>query len=108
MRVAEDGRGSLQAVHSERGCRALPRGSAATVALASCLVTGCTPTVNVLGTYFPPSMVSALIGLVVGYLVVRMLAPRPSLRPLAQSALFFGGISIIVGYAAWWGLFSGF
>lgn len=69
---------------------------------------GCTPTVNILGTYFPPSLVSAAIGLIASYLVVRLLARRSPLRQLAQSSLFFGSLTVIVGFLAWWSLFREF
>jgi hypothetical protein len=71
-------------------------------------VTGCAPTVNVAGTYFPPSLVSAAIGVIVAYVAVWLLARSPKLLPLAQSALFFSGVAVILGFAAWWSLFRGF
>jgi hypothetical protein len=69
---------------------------------------GCAPTVNVLGTYFPPSLVCAAFGLISTYLLVRILAAKPALRPLAQSALAFASLTIIMGFLAWWSLFSEF
>jgi hypothetical protein len=71
-------------------------------------VLGCTPTVNVVGTYFPPSLVCASIGVVASYLFVRGLARNPAARPLAQSALFFASVAVIMGSAAWWLLFREF
>ena len=84
------------------------RGLAGSFVVITGLSLGCAPTVNILGTYFPPSLVSALIGLTVSYGIVRSLASRPSLRALAQSALFFGSLAVITSYIAWWGLFSDF
>jgi len=69
---------------------------------------GCAPTLNVFGTYFPDSLVSAAIGLVSGYLVLRLMARNAALRPLAQSALFFIALTISMGFVAWWGLFRDF
>jgi len=68
----------------------------------------CAPTVNVFGTYFPASLASAAIGLVSGYLVVRLMAGQSALRPLAQSALFFIAVVVSMGFVAWWGLFRDF
>ena len=76
--------------------------------LACPFALGCTPTVNILGVYFPPSLVSTFIGVSSSYVAVRLLARRPSLRPVAQSALFFGSISVVTSYLVWWSLFSGF
>jgi hypothetical protein len=67
---------------------------------------GCAPTLDIAGTYFPPAVVSAVTGLTVGYLVSRLLAKNPKTRPLAQSALFFAGVSVIAGCSAWWSLFG--
>lgn len=69
---------------------------------------GCQPVVNVAGTYFPASLVSAAIGLCVGYVVVRLMARRAALRSLAESASFFLGLSSLLGACVWWGLFVGF
>jgi hypothetical protein len=69
---------------------------------------GCAPNVNVMGTYFPPALVSGAIGLVVSYALVRILARSAALRPLAQSALLFASLTVITAFAAWWSLFRGF
>lgn len=69
---------------------------------------GCVPNLNVGGAYFPPSLVSALIGLGVGYSTVRFLSRYTALRPLAQSALFFLSLAVIAGSLAWWGLYRDF
>jgi len=53
-------------------------------------------------------MVSAAIGLIASYLVVRILARSPALRPLAQSALLFMSITTLLGFLAWWSLFREF
>jgi hypothetical protein len=68
----------------------------------------CAPTVNVSGVYLPPSVVSTLIGLGVGYGIVRLLARSVRLRALAQSALFFLSVAIVAGVAAWWSLYRDF
>jgi predicted PurR-regulated permease PerM len=67
---------------------------------------GCAPTLDIAGTYFPPAVVSAVTGLTAGYLVSRLLAKNPKTRPLAQSALFFAGVSVVAGCGAWWSLFG--
>jgi hypothetical protein len=69
---------------------------------------GCSPTVNVLGTYFPSPLVCGAIGLFTSYAVVRALATHPPLRPLAQSLLLFLSITVLSGFVAWWSLFSAF
>jgi hypothetical protein len=69
---------------------------------------GCTPTVDAFGTYFPPSLVSAAIGLLVSYALVRIIARSRKFRPLTHSALFFASLIVIAGSLAWWGLFGDF
>ena len=68
----------------------------------------CTPTVNVLGVYFPAWLVSAVIGLVVAYVGVSLLARRPALRSLGRSGALFCSLTVTVGMLAWWLLFSRF
>ena len=65
---------------------------------------GCRPVLNVEGTYFPASIVSAFVGLSIGYLLVRWLARRPAARPVAQSALFYLSVAAVIGGLCWWSL----
>ena len=69
---------------------------------------GCAPTVDVGGVYFPGWLISAVAGVVVGYVAVSVLARRPGARDLAQSGLLFCGLTVSVGLSVWWILFSGF
>ncbi len=87
------------------------RAPAARAALLGAIVataSGCAPTVNVMGTYFPGSLAAATIGVVSSYLVVAGLSRRPSLRPLAQSGLLFVALAVLLGCVAWWSLFRVF
>ncbi len=69
---------------------------------------GCAPTLNVLGVYFPAWLVSAVVGLVVAYALVWWLGRRPGPRALAQSGLFFCGLTVMLALLIWWIFFSGF
>jgi hypothetical protein len=69
---------------------------------------GCAPTVDVLGVYFPPWLVSAAAGLVVAYATLRWLGRRPSTRSLAQSGLLFCSLTVVAGLLIWWVFFSSF
>ena len=82
-----------------------PRGAACALGLASC--TGCAPTLNVLGVYFPAWLVSAGVGLGVAYGLVWWLGRRPRQRALAQSGLLFCSLTVTVGLLIWWIFFSG-
>lgn len=78
-------------------------------ALAALVATsGCAPTVDVLGVYFPAWLVSAVVGLVAAYAVVWWMGRRPGERALAQSGLLFSSLTVIVGLLVWWIFFSGF
>ncbi len=70
--------------------------------------TGCAPTVNVLGVFFPGWLVSTLIGVAASYAIVVWLGRRPQTRALADSGLFFLSLLVGIALAAWWVLFSGF
>ena len=76
--------------------------------LAVTTLVGCAPTVNVLGVYFPAWLVSAIVGLVVAYVVVWWLGRRPGERALGQSGLLFCSLTVVAGLAIWWILFAGF
>ena len=60
-----------------------------------------------LGVYFPAWLVSAVVGLVVAYALVRWLGRRPGARELAQSGLFFCSLTVMVALLVWWIFFSG-
>jgi len=70
--------------------------------------TGCAPSLNILGVYFPGWLVAAVAGLVVAYAVVRGLGHRPGQRALAQSGLLFCALTVSVSLLIWWVFFSGF
>ncbi len=80
--------------------------AACALGLASC--TGCAPTLNVLGVYFPAWLVSAVVGLVVAYSLVAWMGRRPGARALAQSGLLFCSLTVGSGLMVWWIFFSGF
>ena len=70
--------------------------------------TGCTPSINIAGVYFPGWLVSAVAGVVIGYAVVFGLSARRQTRELGDSGLLF--ISLVAGIAlsTWWVFFSDF
>ena len=92
------------------------RGESPSTSLASLVIslgllgatTGCTPSVNVAGVYFPGWLVSTVAGVLVAYGVVIGLSRRSQTRELADSGLLF--VSLVAGIAlsAWWVFFSGF
>jgi hypothetical protein len=71
-------------------------------------VTGCAPSVNVLGVYFPGWLVSTVTGVVTSYGIVLWLARRPASRALADSGLFFLSLVVAIALIVWWVFFSGF
>ncbi len=79
-----------------------------TLSVLASAALGCAPTVNVLGVYFPPWLLSAVAGLVVAYATLWWLGRRPSTRSLAQSGLLFCSLTVVIGLLIWWGLFSSF
>jgi hypothetical protein len=70
--------------------------------------TGCAPTLDVLGVYFPAWLVSTIVGVVVAYAVVRVFSGREALRSLGQSALFFCSLAVSIAMLTWWVFFSAF
>jgi hypothetical protein len=70
--------------------------------------TGCAPTVEVVGVYFPGWLVSGVVGLVVAYVLVGWLGRRPGARVLAQSGLLFCSLTVMLALLVWWIFFSGF
>jgi hypothetical protein len=70
--------------------------------------TGCAPTLDVLGVFFPGWLVSTLIGVIASYAIVVWLGRHPGSRALADSGLFFLSLLVAIALAAWWVLFSGF
>ena len=76
------------------------------VALAA--PSGCAPSVDVLGVYFPGWLVSTLTGVAASYGVIWWLGRRPGAKGLAESGLFFVSVLVAVALAVWWVFFSGF
>ncbi len=85
-----------------------PGRAAASALLGLLLVTGCAPTVDVLGVYFPAWLVSAVAGLAASYALVVVLGRRPGTRELAQSGVLFCSLSVGLALALWWVFFRGF
>ncbi len=72
------------------------------------LASGCSPTLNVLGVYFPAWLLSVVIGLVMAYATVWWLGRNPRTRSLAQSGLFFCSLAAVTGMLFWGIAFAGF
>ena len=70
--------------------------------------TGCAPTLDVLGVYFPAWLVSTVAGVVGSYATVLMLGRHPATRGLADSGLLFVSLVVGIALAFWWVCFSGF
>ena len=70
-------------------------------------VSGCAPTLDVLGVYFPGWLVAGILAVVGAYALVIGLARVPATRELADSGLFFVGVAVGLAFALWWILFSG-
>jgi hypothetical protein len=81
-------------------------GATSALTLASAL--GCSPTVDLLGVYFPAWLISAVVGLVVAYAAVWWLGRRSGRRALAQSGLLFCSLTVTVAMLTWWLFFSSF
>ena len=69
---------------------------------------GCAPTVEMLGVYFPGWLVSTTAGVAASYAIVLGLARNPTTRSLADSGLFFVILVVIIALVVWWVGFSGF
>ena len=74
----------------------------------SVALTGCAPTVDLLGVYFPGWLVSAVAGVSSAYVLVYWLGRRAGARPLAESGLFFVSLTVGIALCVWWVFFSGF
>ncbi len=88
--------------------RAARRARGSALGVVAAMAPGCTPNLNILGVYFPGWLVSGVAGLVVAYALVWWLGRRPSSRALAQSGLFFCGLTLVLALLNWWIFFSGF
>jgi hypothetical protein len=82
------------------------RQGAAVLALAA--ATGCAPTVDVAGVYFPGWLVSAVTGVFASYAAVIWLGRHPRTRGLADSGLLFLSLLTAIALAVWLVFFSGF
>ena len=85
-----------------------PRSTALCGGLLPLAISGCAPTIDVLGVYFPGWLVSAVIAVVSAYALVIALARVPATRELADSGLFFVSVVAGLAFALWWIFFSGF
>jgi hypothetical protein len=80
----------------------------ATVLIAQTAAVGCAPTVDVLGVYFPGWLVSTLTGVASAYGLVYWLGRRSGARLLAESGVFFVGLTVGIALVVWLLLFSSF
>ena len=71
-------------------------------------LTGCAPTLDVAGVYFPGWLVSAATGVAASYGIVLLLGRRPGAKGLADSGLFFLSLVAGIALAVWWVCFRGF
>ena len=79
------------------------------LALSSLMsLSGCAPTVDVIGVYFPGWLVSAIAGVACAYGIVRTLGRRARSREIADSGLFFVGLATSLALMLWWVAFSHF
>jgi hypothetical protein len=98
----------LSAGSKPRDPRATRRARDSAICLLAASLVGCAPNLNILGVYFPGWLVSGVAGLTVAYALVWALGRRPGLRALAQSGLFFCGLTVMLALLNWWIFFSGF
>jgi len=89
----------------QAGHRAARHGVVCAIAATSA---GCGPNLDILGVYFPGWLVSGVTGLVIAYALVWWLGRRPVSGALAQSGLFFCGLTLVLALVVWWAVFSGF
>jgi len=87
------------------GQRAARQGAVCAIAATAA---GCGPNLDILGVYFPGWLVSGITGLVVAYALVWWLGRRPVSSALAQSGLFFCGLTLVLALLVWWAAFSDF
>ena len=78
------------------------------VALSLSVATGCAPTVDILGVYFPGWLVAVIAGVVASYITVSGLGHWTWARTLAQSGLFFVSLTVVISLTVWWAFFSEF
>ena len=98
----------MSAESKSLGPRAARRTRDSGLCVLAATAMGCTPNLNILGVYFPGWLVSGVAGLIVTYALVWGLGRRPSSRTLAQSGLFFCGLTVMLALLTWWIFFSGF
>lgn len=98
----------MRAGSTQPGHRVARRAHIGAVCVIAATAVGCEPSLNILGVYFPGWLVSGVAGLVVAYALVSWLGRRPSRRALAQSGLFFCGLTVMLALLVWWIFFSGF
>lgn len=72
------------------------------------LLSGCAPTLDVGGVYFPGWLVSTVVGVLAAYGILLALGRSERARPLADSGLFFVSMVVGIALAVWWVCFSGF
>lgn len=68
----------------------------------------CAPVVDVAGVYFPGWLVSAVTGLMLAYVIVLVLGRAAPTKELAQSGLFFVGLTVGIALTVRLACFSGF
>ena len=72
------------------------------------VVTGCEPTIDVAGVYFPGWLVSITSGISASYGIVLLLSRRSATRELADSGILFVTLAVGIALAIWLAVFSAF
>jgi len=68
----------------------------------------CAPVVDFAGVYFPSWLVSAVVGLVLGYVTTLLLDRGARTRGLSQSGLLFLALAVGIALFVWWVFYSRF
>jgi len=109
----EEGMGSEMGDAEERGLRlrrSTPRSAVARlVCLGALAGTGCalSPSVNILGSFFPAWLISIVAGLVLALVVWRVLVATGIAPHLTPPALVYPCLAALLLFASWLVLFAG-
>ena len=89
--------------------RSPPRAVARLVWLGTLSTTGCalSPSVNILGSFFPALLISIVTGLVLALVAWRVLAATGIAPHLTPPALVYPCLAVLLIFASWLVLFAG-